>query len=74
MTPAERKAVGYLIRQACDLFAAGEGNRPIWERRKIMREAIAQPVEEAMAGFAVEGVLAETLIAANAPADPEAGR
>ena len=65
MTNAERKAVGYLIRQACDMFAATQGNRPIWERRKIMREAIAQPVEEGMAAFGVEGYLAEVLVAAN---------
>jgi hypothetical protein len=65
MTDPQRKVVGYLIRQACDHFAATAGNAPVWEKRKHMREAIAQHVEEQMALFGVEGYLAELLMAAN---------
>ena len=65
MTPAERKAVGYLVRQACDMYAATAGNRPVWDGRQHMREAVAQRVEESMALFDVPGWLAEILVAAN---------
>ena len=65
MTPAERKAVGYLVRQSCDLFAATAGNSPVWDKRHHMREAIAQRVEESMALFGVDGYLAEVIVAAN---------
>jgi len=69
--PAERKAVGYLIRSASDLYAAGKGNAPIWDNRKHMREVIAQSVEEKMALFDVPGYLGELIVAANAPAEEE---
>jgi hypothetical protein len=72
VTPAERKAVGYLIRQASDLFAAGAGNASIWSKRDHMRESIAQPVEEAMALFDAECYLAEILVAANQPQERNA--
>jgi hypothetical protein len=65
MTTAERKAVGYLIRQASDLYAAGVGNKPVWEGREIMRESIAQYVEEKMPLFDSDGYMAEVLFAAN---------
>ena len=66
MNRAERKAVGYLIRQASDLYAATAGNKPVYLSRKHMREVIAQYVEERMALFSVDGYLAEILVAANA--------
>lgn len=58
MTPAERKAVGRMVRQGSDLFAATAGNRPVWESRDQMREKIAQFVEGHMALLDVPGVLA----------------
>jgi hypothetical protein len=71
MTPAERRAVGYLIRGAVDLAAATMGNKPIYPNRSHLREVVAQKVEADMALFDVEGYLAEILVAANHP--PAAG-
>jgi hypothetical protein len=70
MSPAERKAVGYLVRQACDLYAATMGSKPIWENRGQMREAIGQRIEAEMPLFESPGYLAEVLVAANQRAEP----
>lgn len=65
MTPQERKAIGVMVRQASDLYAATAGNTSVWSRRDHMREFIGQFVDEHMALLGDEKVLAEWLIAAN---------
>jgi hypothetical protein len=70
VTDAERKAVGYIVRQACDLYAATMGNKPIYENRGHMREYIGQSVDAQVALLNVPGVLAEWLIAANSEVAP----
>jgi hypothetical protein len=64
VTPAERKAVGYIVRQACDLYAATMGDKPIYENREHMREYIGQHVDGEMP-LLTGGYLAEYVIAAN---------
>jgi hypothetical protein len=65
MTPAERKAIGYIVRQSCDLYAATMGDKPIWDNRHRMREGIGQRVDAEMALLDVPGSLAEWIVAAN---------
>jgi hypothetical protein len=68
MNPQERKAVGAMVRQASDLYAATAGNTPVWSKRDHMREFLGQFVDEHMALIGDppdEKVLAEWLIQAN---------
>jgi hypothetical protein len=65
MTPQERKAVGAMVRQASDLYAAAAGNTPVWSKRDHMREFIGQFVDEHMALIGDPAVLAEWIIEAN---------
>ena len=65
MTPAERKAVGYIVRLASDMYAATMGDKPIYENRHRMREDIGQRVDADIALLDVPGSLAEWVIAAN---------
>lgn len=67
MTDAERKAVGYIVRQAVALTAATMGDKPIYSNRRHLAEDIGQRVDAQMALFGVEGALAEWVTAANQP-------
>ena len=65
MTPAERKAVSYIVRMASDMYAATMDNQPIWDNRHRMREGIGQRVDAEMALLDSPGALAEWIVAAN---------
>jgi hypothetical protein len=65
MTGAERKAVGYIVRLASDLYAATMGNAPIYDNRTQMREAIGQSVDADIASLNQAEVLADWVVAAN---------
>jgi hypothetical protein len=65
VTQAEMKVVRYIAEQASDLYAAGMGNKPIFDNRDRMRASIGQYVAEQVALINVPGSLAEWVIAAN---------
>jgi hypothetical protein len=71
MTPAERKAVGRMVRLACDKVATAMGNAPIYPNRAKMREGVAQFVEQEMALLDTPGMLATWIIAANQDANQD---
>lgn len=65
MTDAERKVIRYIAEQACDLYAATMGNKPIYDNRDRMRTVVGQHVAAEIALLGSPGYLTEYLIAAN---------